>query len=306
MEVLDQDLSTLASLEPGSFFENPYQRTRSSQRYQGSFALNLAKPSKLPENGREYQPGDAVSMIDWRAYARTNQLLVREVRDEASAHVICFLDTSSNMFWPDQSVALPKDAPSKIEIAVRAAFYTAYQHLRLGDFVEIWLIDDAEQAVAKVPSRTPSDVIGSYSNIARLGFTEGAIQRTSIPATFFPKKKDIGYWFGDGLAGSSWLSFLQAAKHGIFIQTLSDYELDEKWLKEDVAYYDELGHDLTEYLGRSLLQQSRYQQGLQAWLDKLQTTAKKNRLVMKTFSESTPIVTFNAVLKSHKLSRMGR
>ena len=46
---------------------------------------------------RNYQPGDALSQVDWRLYARSERLYVKRFEEETSArtHVLC--DTSASM-----------------------------------------------------------------------------------------------------------------------------------------------------------------------------------------------------------------
>lgn len=46
---------------------------------------------------REYTPGDDIRHLDWQAYARTDQLMVRLFRNEVSPNVEVILDTSTSM-----------------------------------------------------------------------------------------------------------------------------------------------------------------------------------------------------------------
>ena len=46
---------------------------------------------------REYQPGDDLRHIDWNAYARSNQLIVKLHREEVQPHLDLILDTSASM-----------------------------------------------------------------------------------------------------------------------------------------------------------------------------------------------------------------
>ena len=50
---------------------------------------------------REYQPGDDLRHIDWNAYARSNQLIVKLHREEVQPHLDLILDTSASMNLPD-------------------------------------------------------------------------------------------------------------------------------------------------------------------------------------------------------------
>ncbi|MEM7263208.1 MAG: DUF58 domain-containing protein [Planctomycetota bacterium] len=50
---------------------------------------------------RDYQPGDDLRRIDWSAYARSDQLIVRLYREEVQPHLDLVLDVSRSMDLPD-------------------------------------------------------------------------------------------------------------------------------------------------------------------------------------------------------------
>ena len=83
-----QDPSTLSSLHPTMGMEQHYSSYKNAPRVWGSHYLALKQPHRMPESTRKYVPGDPVRLIDWKAFARTDQLLIREIRDEASARVL--------------------------------------------------------------------------------------------------------------------------------------------------------------------------------------------------------------------------
>ena len=138
------DTSGLAALMPSHQLEVHFRRMKSSQRLVGSWMMALRRPSRTPESSRLYVKGDPVNLIDWKAYARTDQLIIREQRDEASARIVIGIESTASMAWPtpDVSAALLKRGsrvpPTKIEVAVRMALNLAWIHLRQGDLVELW------------------------------------------------------------------------------------------------------------------------------------------------------------------------
>ena len=95
--------------------------------------MNLRQPSRNPESSRLYVPGDPINMIDWKAYARTDQLILREVRDEASARVAVCVDLSETMRWPVDNVPGADRVASKAEVAIRVP-------LTLHTFTCAWVI----------------------------------------------------------------------------------------------------------------------------------------------------------------------
>ncbi len=46
---------------------------------------------------RDYVPGDDLRHLDWRGYARTEQLRIRLHQEEVAPHVDVLLDTSASM-----------------------------------------------------------------------------------------------------------------------------------------------------------------------------------------------------------------
>ena len=66
----------------------------------GSLRLSILSPSRQPEDSRPYIPGDPIDKIDWQAFARTDQLLVRQVRENAPGRVAIHLACGKSSFWP--------------------------------------------------------------------------------------------------------------------------------------------------------------------------------------------------------------
>ncbi len=74
--------------------------------------LGKAAGSSLEfEDRREYLAGDDLRHVDWRAFARTDQLLVRQYREEVSPRLEVVLDASASM------AAHPAKAQVAVELA---------------------------------------------------------------------------------------------------------------------------------------------------------------------------------------------
>ena len=48
---------------------------------------------------REYAPGDEPRHIDWKAYGRSERMVVKQYESEISAHTIVVVDVSQSMFF---------------------------------------------------------------------------------------------------------------------------------------------------------------------------------------------------------------
>jgi uncharacterized protein (DUF58 family) len=64
-----------------------------------------------------YVPGDDLRHLDWKAYARRDQLVTRQYRDETNTTVHLLLDTSASMGYRNTPGKIKADEFSKLETA---------------------------------------------------------------------------------------------------------------------------------------------------------------------------------------------
>ena len=81
--------------------------------------------------------GDPIKMIDWRAYARSDHLIIREKHEETNGKISIICDLKSSMNWPDNNIMQlsKKKIPRKSEVALRVALNLSYSHLKEGNQV---------------------------------------------------------------------------------------------------------------------------------------------------------------------------
>ena len=290
--------SGLAALTPSHPLEVRFRRMKSSQRIVGSWLMSLRRPSRTPESSRIYVKGDPVNLIDWKAYARTDQLIIREQRDEASARIVIGVEASTTMAWPTQDViaaivrkglTLP---PPKIEVALRVALNLAWIHLRQGDLVEIWIKTDSKSAkVGSAPAnelrswfnrriklRSPSDAITLFSRVVDLPDENQAAKGHAIVEALIDasvedacarEKADVCYLLGDALGELEYSRFYSIGRFFAFCHVLSSLEADISWIQNQTSYFDESAV-LKEHQGESLLWKDSYSSGLEKWILKTQ------------------------------------
>ncbi len=73
------------------------------------------------QDRRAYQAGDDVRHLDWRAFARSDQLLVRQYREEVLPRVEIVLDTSRSMAVEEAKAQLAVDVAAILALAGRGA-----------------------------------------------------------------------------------------------------------------------------------------------------------------------------------------
>jgi uncharacterized protein (DUF58 family) len=93
---------------------------------------------------REYQPGDDLRHIDWNAYARSDQLMVKLFREEVTPHLDVILDGS-------RSMALADTRKTEAALALSAFFAAAASNA--GYSHRAWLMSEAVRPVANGTAR---------------------------------------------------------------------------------------------------------------------------------------------------------
>lgn len=101
---------------------------------------------------REYQPGDAISQIDWKATARHNDLIAREYEAEKGQQVLLLLDASRRMRSAD-------DGLSHFDATMMSALRLAHIALTKGDRVGCLTFGGEERWVPPKPGRSASSAI---------------------------------------------------------------------------------------------------------------------------------------------------
>ena len=102
---------------------------------------------------RAYVPGDDVRSIDWRASARTRDVVVRTWRPERDRHVLLVLDTGRT------AAGRVGDAP-RLDAAMDAALLLAALATRAGDRVDLLAYDSRPRAA--VQGRSATEVLPSF------------------------------------------------------------------------------------------------------------------------------------------------
>lgn len=106
------------------------------------------------QDRRAYQAGDDIRHVDWRAMARTDQVLVRQYREEVLPRVEIVLDSSRSMAVDEAKAALAVDVAAMLSLAARGAGFQSVIALA-GDRPEIVDVERFEEAGVEFEARTP-------------------------------------------------------------------------------------------------------------------------------------------------------
>ncbi|MCP4229917.1 MAG: DUF58 domain-containing protein [bacterium] len=119
---------------------------------------------------RMYQPGDDIRSIDWRAYARTDRLYVKEFEEETNLRFYILLDSSASMAYKGPE----GDGVSKYDYAATAAASLAYLAALQRDAVGLITFGEGLRGV--IPPRTGLKhlhaILSQMQNVEPEGETE--------------------------------------------------------------------------------------------------------------------------------------
>ncbi|MGI9250683.1 MAG: DUF58 domain-containing protein [Pseudohongiellaceae bacterium] len=140
----------------------------------------LAGLHKSPHRGfsvefndyRHYQRGDDMRHVDWKLYARSDQLYIKQYEDETNVRCVIVLDTSTSMRYASGGV-------SKLEYGVTLASALAWFIMRQRDAVGLVTFD--EQIRDHIPPRCRQPHLMRILRTLA-GFTEQAITKTKTQA----------------------------------------------------------------------------------------------------------------------------
>jgi uncharacterized protein (DUF58 family) len=137
---------------------------------------------------REYEPGDDLRHIDWNAYARSDQLMVKLYHEEVTPHLDLILDGS-------RSMAL---VPAKAEAAVALAGFLAAAAANAGMSHRAWLAREGYEMLDGSQGRPAGWQLPSFDHVGNPG--EAIVRR---PPKLRPRGMRIVIsdllWLGDPL-----------------------------------------------------------------------------------------------------------
>ncbi len=238
--------------------------------------LRLEVPDKVDVYFREYQESDPPSKIDWKAYARTDNLFVRQTKGQAHLKVLIVVDRSESMRW-----SMKEDILSKEAISYRVSGYLARVHLEREDELSFCMLNEKSSSkIYRIKTYEECKSIYDKSNIHinttndkdedTINISISSLQDGELISEFDHRNYDLIYIFSDAL-DPSYKQFISSST--IFFHTLSVYELDPRWMNQSSVYYSRNPH--ISYSGSKLLD-GRYPGIINSWLKQVrEDTVKK-------------------------------
>lgn len=299
----------LAELSPGIDmpFELPLRRDGAVNM--GAFTLPRLQPGRAVDDSKPYQKGDPVRFIDWRSFARTNKLYLREKVENTRVGIEIAVDGSPSMAFP-QMPAVTADRPvTKLELAMRLGYFLSYEFASLGEQVTLAFHRDRDDAheplTGLVHQSADRKLIKSHfmqimgdENGAQNGLSDSqhiaamALNPGYVPA---PTSRRFQLVISDALTVpvASWLARFTGSK-GVFIHALSHLELDLSWMASDDVYFDHSGQPLKS-TGKSFLKyRAKVGEQRTAWLDSCEDACHRHGWTYLQAVDTDPALRFLA------------
>jgi hypothetical protein len=304
---IDVGTPLLKQLSPYYGIEPAHQKYVPLSRFHGTQRLNLMRPTRLPANSRRYTYGDPVHLIDWRAYARNEQLIVREQNDEASCRVTVLIEGLSSMDWPNADTS-PTLRCSKRELAWRIAMHLVYQFYRWGDQVKLFLVNDKE-AMA-LPLRSQVDTAITFEKLQKQDFLTKAGDFAPPRSLDIVREEfgDLVFWISDGFRGIPGWFERRNPSLVCWLHTLSSLELDTNWMDPDSCYFDTT-RSVKEFMGSSLMVGENLHKAVHSWQETIAGDWLKRFAHYLLLSDETPIRNYLQALEQpwiHQVRSRGR
>lgn len=248
----------LAELSPGvdGAFQLPLSRDGAVNM--GAFTLPRLQPGRAADSAKPYQKGDPVRFIDWRSYARTNKLYLREKVETTRVGVEIAIDGGPSMAFPDES--FPRKGlgakASKLELAVRLGYFLGYELASLGEQVALSFHHSEPQDVAGLVPQSSDrklikshfeQIVGAETANRNPWATAPHIAGTALLPSYRPSMsaRRFRIVISDALTTDveGWLANFTGGR-GVFIHALSHLELDLSWMTSDDVYFDQSAQSL--------------------------------------------------------------
>ena len=232
---------------------------------------------------RGYEPGDDLRRIDWGAYARTGEPMIKVFRSEEDVVVRFLCDTSASMGFGD---------PSKLEFAQRFAAAVGYMVLARSERAQVLSAADGLVST-RAPSRGRPGLPGFLASLEQLAANGETNLSKAIDETLRRSPRPgllivISDFFDPSQVISSLKQAVFAGHQVSILQVLAPEELEPNY-EGDLALVDaETGVTIEVTMDIGALEA--YRQRLQSLSDTLADFARRHRASYGRHSTTDSIV----------------
>ncbi|MGD1278608.1 MAG: DUF58 domain-containing protein [Tepidisphaeraceae bacterium] len=252
---------------------------------------------------RQYVPGDDIRHVDWKVFAKTDKIYLKQYLEETNLHLICVVDASQSMGY--SSIRDDGATWSKYDHATAIAASLAYMAVQQQDSVGLAIFDSELKRFFK-PSNSPGQwkvVAKELMQVSRLRKTQTGRVLDQIAEKLTHRSLIVllSDFFDDIDSLRKGLRHLRYRKHEVMaFQILDPMEIEFPF--EDVTLFkglEDLGELLTE--PRSL--RASYLAELNAFTDELKRTCRGMHIDFTRMNSGEPLdVALSAFLATRSAS----
>jgi uncharacterized protein (DUF58 family) len=220
---------------------------------------------------RQYVPGDDIRHVDWKVFAKTDKVYLKQYLEETNLHLICVVDASESMGYG--SVGEGQAAWSKYDHATAIAAALSYLAIQQQDSVGLAIFDNELRRYFK-PSNSP----GQWKTITHELLLVPRLKKTGTGRVLDQLAEKLTHrslvvvlsdFFDDVDSVQQGLRHLRYRKHEVIaFQVLDPMEVDFPF--QDVTLFKGL-----EETGELLTEPQSLRQGYLAELSAFTTRLKK-------------------------------
>jgi len=234
---------------------------------------------------REYDSSDALKDIDWKAYARTEKLYVRQFEEEKTLTTHILLDASKSMDYPEKGT-------SKFEYAAMLAAGFAYMVTKYNDRFAISTF--TEEVDINRPRRGRKNLMRTIDRLSSLELSGGtSISEAVMKYSQAIKSRSLVILISDFMQDPKAIetALYRLSDHDLIVIQVLDPTEKVLPLQGNSKLIDlETGEDIRTYISEKF--KERYTQKLDDHTASIKKTCLKVGAEFYTFTTDTPI--FNA------------
>ncbi|AKB37518.1 hypothetical protein MSSAC_2928 [Methanosarcina siciliae C2J] len=234
---------------------------------------------------REYDSSDALKDIDWKAYARTEKLFVRQFEEEKTLTTHILLDASKSMDYPENGT-------SKFEYAAMLAAGFAYMVTKYNDRFAISTF--TEEVDINRPRRGRKNLMRTIDRLSALELSGGtSISEAVMRYSQVIKSRSLVILISDFMQDPKAIetALYRLSDHDLIVIQVLDPTEKVLPLQGNSKLVDlETGEDIRTYISEKF--KERYTQKLDDHTASIKKTCMKVGAEFYTFTTDTPI--FNA------------
>ncbi|AAM06520.1 TPA: DUF58 domain-containing protein [Methanosarcina acetivorans] len=234
---------------------------------------------------REYDSSDALKDVDWKAYARTEKLYVRQFEEEKTLTTHILLDASKSMDYPEKGT-------SKFEYSAMLAAGFAYMVTKYNDRFAISTF--TEEIDINRPRRGRKNLMRTIDRLSALELSGGtSISEAVMKYSQVIKSRSLVILISDFMQDPKAIetALYRLSDHDLIVIQVLDPTEKVLPLQGNSKLIDlETGEDIRTYISEKF--KERYTQKLDDHTASIKKTCMKVGAEFYTFTTDTPI--FNA------------